>query len=1047
MLDYLPPMFQVLHSSAGAGKTHALVKHYLAHCLSGDDPAAYRQVLALTFTNKAAAEMKERVMQYLEALAAGRVNEARYADVMAHIEAGSGQDAGTVAKRAQAVYSHMLHHWSDVAISTIDTFTRRVVQPFARDLRLDHELRMTTEQGYYLDRAVDELIGEAGLEPTLTGLLTEVCLQLLHEERPWDPEKPLRELSQELTKESSIVPLQRLGTLDIDQLRSIIQRLRQQVQDFRAEMVALGQKALVLIEKNGLVEKDFHQGGRGIIGYFRKLADTDVIPPAPNSYVNTTITEGKWVSGSASASAVAALQNLSPELESIFRHVEGLRPTAMRAQVIRLAVSRQLPTAFTLLSLEDRLETIKLRDGVAFFSDLTRKVAEVVKHEPAPFIHERMGERYRHYLIDEFQDTSLLQWNALLPLVDNALSTGGSALLVGDAKQAIYRWRNGEVRLFTEFPKLFGRDPSDLAEAERERTLERNFSEATPLTDNHRSSSTIIAFNNTVFGELAGLLPEKLRTVYNGHAQGVIRPQEGLVHLQLVEGDIGGEAKKEAQCAFTLQRIREALEDGYIPGDIAVLVRGKATGGLITAHLIQNELSVVSPDGLRLSGDPFIELLMDLLRTLHMADPAAAARVVQYQAMLSAPSGQHTVDPFAHTEDIPDPAKSVRRWLAQRGNPHLRSTLADLVIELARAMDRKPGEDVQLLTLLDEIHAWTTENGQDIGGFLEHWERTGGQRSVTPPEHGQAVQVMTIHKAKGLQFPVVIIPEMIMAGRSGAGERHWIAPGDAVPELPLALVSTGKELKEAEIPELLEEQELRTLDNLNLIYVAFTRAEQRLYGMISEKASDPVSKRLVDYIQANGAAGGLELGQRNDPWIRKDPEATLVLADVSSGDALGSMVLRYEAPADWDPADPDPYRAFGNAVHYILERVSSTDQLDKAIAEAVDTGMLSAAAAPKLAADLKAVLDSPSVRRWFAPGIPVRTEATIITAEGKSLRPDRLIFDGELVRVLDIKTGKPDPAHQDQVRSYMERMVELGHSNVEGALLYVRDGLLQIVAA
>lgn len=1040
-------MFQVLHSSAGAGKTHALVKHYLTHCLKGDDPAAYRQVLALTFTNKAAAEMKERVMQYLEALAKGRVDEGRFADVMEHLVRTSGSDQGTITRRADAVLSHMLHHWIDVAISTIDTFTRRVVQPFARDLQLDHELRMTTEQKHYLDRAVEELIGEAGQEPTLTGLLTEVCLQLLHEERPWDPEKPLRDLSQELTKESAIVPLQRLSALDMDGVLELARSLRAQERAFVASMVALGNKALKLIQDQGLSEKDFFQSGRGIIGYFRKLASTESVPPPPNSYAIKTIDEGKWAGGKADASAMAALDTIVPELERIYWHVEDLRGTEIRAHIIRRAVSRELPTAFTLISLEDRLESIKREDGVAFFSDLTRKVAQVVKHEPVPFIHERMGERYRHYLIDEFQDTSLLQWNALLPLVDNALSTGGSALLVGDAKQAIYRWRNGEVRLFTNFPKLFGRDPEDEVEAEREKTLVRNYKEAAPLANNHRSASTIIQFNNTLFEALGKLLPERLESVYADHAQGVIKQEDGLVHMQRLDKDIRGDAFKEAYCDFALKSIHQAMEDGFSPGDIAILVRSKAIGQEVAAHLVAHHLAVVSPDGLQLSGDPLIEAVIDLMRFLHSEEATAAARATRYMAVLGADPAQSEVDPYANIAGLPDPVRMIRSWLSEHKQPRLRTTIADLVVELASAAGHKPGDEVQLLTLLDEVHAWTTDNGQDIGGFIAHWERTGGQRSIAPPEHGQAVQVMTVHKSKGLQFPVVIIPQVSMASRGGHGERHWIEPDGAIPELDIALVRGSKELNEAELPEMQEENELRLLDILNLTYVAFTRPEQRLYGLLSESATDEVSKAILAHLDAHGTDGVLELGTRSKPWHTKASKPSEYLHDVSSGDALGSLVLRFEAPDDWDPADPDPKRAFGNAVHFVLERVHGPGQLDDAVAEAIATGMLTAEAAAMLGSELKALLHSPEVRPWFDERSDVRTEATIITSEGKALRPDRVIFSEGLVRVLDIKTGRPDPAHHEQVRDYMERLAQLGHQRVEGALLYVGHGTLETVAA
>ena len=1039
-------MFQVLHSSAGAGKTHALVKHYLGLCLRGDDPAAYRHVLALTFTNKAAAEMKERVMHYLEAVAAGRVDQGHFLDVMDHLTTVAGTDRETMALRANKVLGHMLHNWSDVAISTIDAFTRRVVQPFARDLQLDHELRMTTEQEYYRDLAVETLIGEAGVEPTLTGLLTEVCLQLLHDERKWDPERPLRDLSNELTKESSIRPLQQLGGMDAEHIVALTHRLRREEEAFRARINGLGNKALDLIDGAGLVEKDLAYGKNGVLSYFRKLERFDAVLEPMGRNVEKVLSSGKWHQASAGSGAQAALDALAPELEAIIHQVEGLRDNELKAFAIRRAVGRELLTAYALHALDERLETLKRNDGVAFFSDLTRKVAAVVKDEPVPFIHERMGERYRHYLIDEFQDTSLLQWNALLPLVDNALSTGGSALLVGDAKQAIYRWRNGEVRLFTHFPALFGLDPNDTAEVQREATLKRTHRAVDALTGNFRSASTIIQFNNNLFGELARQLPEGLRSVYDGHEQAVVKQEAGLVHLQALDGTLSGDERHDDMLVHVMRCVQEALDDGFAAGDIAVLVRSKNIGSLVAGHLVANGMQVVSPDGLQLSGDPLIQLLIHFLRFLHTEDEASAARVLQYQAMLAAPQDAGDVDPFAGLDGLPEPVVLLRRWLRTNGDPRLRTTLADLVTRLARAHGHRPGNDVQLLTLLDEVHAWTLDNGQDIGGFLEHWDRTGGDRSIAPPEHGQAVQVMTVHKSKGLQFPVVIVPNASMASGRIPSERFWVDPGEAVPELPIALVREGKGIRVAELPELLEEEELRMLDALNLTYVAFTRPEQRLYALLSAKNSDVISKGLLALVEREGVDGVYRLGDRTGPWKTRDEGHHEALGDESGDGGTNAVQMRFEAPDDWDPADPDPHRAFGNAVHDILERVHAPEDLDRAIAEAVDTGMLSSEAGIALGVELADLLASPALRPWFASGLEVRNEATLITPAGKALRPDRVVFEGDRVRVLDIKTGRPHETHHDQVREYMQRLGELGHAHVEGALLYVRSRTLEPVS-
>ncbi|HMC96660.1 MAG TPA: UvrD-helicase domain-containing protein, partial [Flavobacteriales bacterium] len=739
-------MFTVLHSSAGAGKTHALVKHYLEHCLATDSVDAYRQVLALTFTNKAAGEMKERVMGYLEKLAKNELGTPALRDVMDHLVRVSNAQERTLTIRAEAVLSHMLHHWSEVAISTIDAFTRRVVRPFARDLQLDHDLRMTTEERHYRDRAVDMLIGEAGLDPKVTTLLSEACLQLLHEERAWDPSGPLRDLSGELAKESAIGPLRALRRLSAADIAPLAARLRKETGAFRKRLNMLGSEAIALVDGTGLVAEDLANGKGGIFGWFKKLAEFEVdwIAPGPNAL--KPLETGKWHSGKAGPDAVAALRSIAPELEQLFQQAEVARDAGQRDYFVRRAVLRELHPAFALHELDGRLEALKQADAVAFFSDLTRRVAHVVKDEPVPFIYERMGERFRHFLIDEFQDTSLLQWSTLLPLIDNALSTGGSALLVGDAKQAIYRWRNGEVRLFSELPRIFGREDSD-AEREREDTLVRNFTQGEPLDTNRRSATTIIEFNNNLFAPLARLLPSDLRKVYEGHEQKAPNDRPGLVQLERLGKELQGDERDGAMLDFTLRCLNEAIEDQFVPGDVAVLVRSKSLGRAVSEHLMAHGFAVVSPDGLRLSGDPVIELHIDLLRFMHTGDATAAARVLQYQAQLV--SGDPLrVDPFEGADTLNDPFIIVRQWMMSNHIHGLRTTLTDLVARIAHAHDLEPAADAQLLTLLDEVHAWTTEHGQDIGGFLEHWDRSGGERGSAPPTGTRAVQVMTVHKAK-----------------------------------------------------------------------------------------------------------------------------------------------------------------------------------------------------------------------------------------------------------------------------------------------------------
>lgn len=1041
---YLPHMFTVLRSSAGAGKTHTLVKHYLTHCLRGDT-AAYKQVLALTFTNKAAGEMRNRVTEYLEKLAKGELDSPALRDVMDHLVRESRIDEKAMEHRADVVLKHMVHHWGDVAISTIDAFTRRVVQPFARDLQLDHDLRMTTEEVWYRDRAVDRLVAEAGIDPQVTALLTEACRQLLEDEQRWDPARPLRELGKELSKEDAIAPLRALHDLDAEKLRPLTDRLRKENREFVQRMRGIGRAALELIAGAGLIPEDLYYGRTGFYGWFKKLASFGESWVAPGVQALKTFDGNKWESAKANASVKAALEAVVPRLLDLYQQGETLRE-GQRDHFIRKAVLRDIAPSIALRELDRCLSTLKQDDGVTFFSDLTRRVTEVVRDEPVPFIYERLGERYRHFLVDEFQDTSLMQWTNLLPLIDNALAQGGSALLVGDAKQAIYRWRNGEVRLFHALPKLFARDDEDV-DRDREASLLHHYKPAEPLVDNHRSASTIVAFNNAVFGELAAVLPEELRSVYSAHEQVAHKKDEGLVVLEKLDKEIRGEESVEATIAFVLRGVREAIADGYSPGEIGVLVRAKKPGRGIAAALLAAGYAVRSPDGMQLSGDPVIELIIDLMRWSHTADPTAAARVMQYRHAILAGPDTKEVDPFAGTGTLPDPVQQVRTWLAENGNPRLHTTLTAFIAQLAAMVGRAASSDGRSLTLLDEAHAWSTEHGQEVGGFLTHWDRAGRDRAVSAAEDPNAVQVMTVHKAKGLEFPVVIVPNANMASGGDHQERRWIHPGNAVPELGFALVRENASLSQAAIPEIEEEEHLRILDRLDLLYVAFTRPKQRLYALVPERSADVVTKALLAHMAQHGTGEQLLAGVRTPHGSARSAGEEERFATDLPLLSQPALSLRFDSPERWDPADPDPQRRFGNAVHAVLARVHHAGDLAKAIEAVVIEGAMAATDAAPLTVRLSALLTSEALRPWYGEHLKVRTEASIITAQGRVQRPDRLVFDGDTVRVLDIKTGERDERHTEQVQRYMQLLIDLGYARVEGALLYVATGQLIPVAA
>jgi len=1025
-------MFKVLHSSAGAGKTHALVKHYLLLALRGADPAAYARILALTFTNKAAAEMRERILQYLEALASGKGLKGSEADVQNSIATGAGIDPAEVRRRAQNVLRHMLHHWPQVAVSTIDAFTRRVVMPFARDLRLDHDLRMTTEEEYYRAKAVDLLLEEAGTDAALTELLVATCEQLLEEERAWRPDRPLLELSKQLNKEDALEHLALLRDMQHAQFMAMDKHLRVRTEAFRQRMRALGLAALAAIARAGLSVEDLASGRTGFYSYLRKLSEFDAWQDESKNALKA-VENDKWPSSKASASAIAALQALAPLLRNTINEVEGLRDTEMKEHVIAVAVMRELMATGALSSIDSRLEALKREEGVAFFSDLTRKVVAIVQDEPASFLYERLGEKYRHFLIDEFQDTSLMQWHALLPLVENALASDGSALLVGDAKQAIYRWRNGEARQFVQLPRLFRKERLTDG-VQREAVLVSAHVPVERLASNYRSARGIITFNNELVERLKLELTEEDRAVYAHHDQELVRADEGYVEVACYGKE--EDAETPAPWALMQQAVRDCLADGFRPGDIAVLVRTGKKGREASDHLVAEGWHVVSPDGLSLGGDVGNITVVALLKWLQRPNDEHAAIAAQAMSVLHA--REAVVDPF---RDGQGPKEILRAWKSAHPMVATRLPLITLICRIAASLELDPATDSFLMGLLDEAHAFAKADGDDLSGFLEHWERTAMKRSVGGTAGNEAIQVMTVHKAKGLQFPVVIVPEVGASSRGGRSELIWIAPDTAIEGLPSALVQRKKPIADMDIPEMLEEKHLALLDDIDVLYVALTRPEQRLYVSLPAKSSDPFSAAMREHL---GLAEGevWQGGKREAARIDRKKESMSM--ELTHGGPSGprDLAIRREAPDQWDPADPDPYRSFGRALHAILARVHTITDLPEAVAIESAIWGLATKTAAAIEVELHAILSRPDLAPFFGKGLIIHTETTLIDAQGHAVRPDRIVQQGDAVRILDIKTGAPSEHHEEQVRGYCRLLEEIEGRKVEGCLLYIKDGAL-----
>ncbi len=513
--------------------------------------------------------------------------------------------------------------------------------------------------------------------------------------------------------------------------------------------------------------------------------------------------------------------------------------------------------------------------------------------------------------------------------------------------------------------------------------------------------------------------------------------------MDLVEDRLTGDDGREMVQAFVLDHITEVLEHGYRYGDIAVLVRTGAQGREVAEMLTREGIPVISSDALQLGSDRAVRFAIAMLRFIHLGTHEAAAQALQLKALLET-GNDGTIDPFHDRPSGKEAVKALREWSSGCKGIRFSAPVTELIDKLLLAVGVDAATDGHCSALLDTAFAHGLAHGPDIGGFLEFWDRSGADTAIAPAEGADAVRIMTIHASKGLQFPVVIVPHT--STRSRPGGLLWTDPGKVIPELPAALVRGSTALRESGVPELIEEEQLRALDELNLLYVAFTRPKDRLYALV-KRSGTGLAGSLWEELQDLRTDDVVRLGTPALKEGGQAPPAQQAPAPYARTSGGSSPLFRLEAPQDEASGRVDPLRLHGTIVHGILARIQVAADVEPALAMAVHNGELTEQEARELAEQLDMLLASDALGRFYAKDVKGYNEAALITAEGSVVRPDRVVLDGDKVRVLDLKTGAPATEHHAQVASYIRHLRSMGHADVEGALLYLRSGTVEPVHA
>ncbi len=1047
--------FLVYKSSAGSGKTFTLVKEYLKLALKDKHHLtnSFKGILAITFTNKAAAEMKWRIVKALREISTDKN------DFLTNLIAEElNIDQHDLKERTSLLLTSILHHYSDFSIGTIDSFTHRIIRTFAIDLQLPFNFQIETDTDSVFNKVINTLISNLGKDETITNYLVQFSLAQVEENKSWDPEKLLFDFVKEINKEGDVDVTEEFSDFTISDFEVIKHKLNTYIKSYQLFLKEKGSKGLELIKKTNIPLSAFSGGGT-IPNFFNKIqtgekiAQEEIFLPTVFKTLETNV----WHASKATKSEKELIYTISDELKAIVYVVLDYVKENEQKYTVYDLIYKNIYAMGLVNELAKLTNAYKLDENVLFLSEFNERISQIVSDEPTPFIFERLGDRYKHFLLDEFQDTSAMQWRNLLPLTDNALANGNLNLVVGDGKQSIYRWRNANVEQFVNLPYINNPEGNELIK-EREASLIRNFKEDF-LDTNFRSQPEIVKFNNHLFEQLSSsLLNDDFKRIYNKQEQKYKSGTDGYVSIQFPE--LSKEHDSDTvNTNLVLSHIQQAISDGYLYSDICVIVNKNANGNVVANFLIERNIPVVSRESLLLANATEVVTLVAFLKfILNHNDLVSASVVVNYLYLNAFFTEEKYIELLKYINL--NKKSSLLKLLKEQGIKIdefkiTNSNLYDCCVEIVKALQLHIKNPQYIRFFLDEVLSFLQTNTSNVSTFLTWWEKRSIKASVIIPEGINAVNIMTIHASKGLEFPIVIAPYMNF--RTDKTNPIWVKLQEENDDLnlPIALLSIGKKIATTPYKHLAEKELMMVkLDCLNMLYVNFTRAVERLHIISPKPIMNAVNSTytwLLDYAKTQAhydsllsiiEFGALTAKDTQAPVHIKLEQLQLVSLQfndenpikIKNGSAYNSSEESVRA------------REYGILVHYILSQIKSKDDIAAVVQKSILKGDITEQEAVLITTDLSVILMNEKISAYFEPNLVVKNEFEIVTETGDILRPDRVVIIDETSIVIDYKTVKKQIAkYHSQMQDYKNALLKLGYKTVVKILLYIHEKEVEIL--
>jgi ATP-dependent exoDNAse (exonuclease V) beta subunit len=1045
--------FRVYNASAGSGKTFSLVKEYLKKVLETTSKFQFQKILAITFTNKAAAEMKDRVLQNLKLFSEGSDNQ-----MSVLIQEELSLDKKTLQERSKTILEAILQNYAAFNITTIDSFTHKIIRNFAYDLGLPLNFEVEMDGTRLLSEAVDILISKIGENKELTQILIDYAIGKIEDDKSWDIAYDLNTSAKLLLNEEDFLQLQRLDGKSLKDFRMLERKLKKKQREIASHFSHLGEKGSQIIDGLDVDGKDFVYGD--LPKFFNKLKTFSKIEIGKlysNQRLVKNMEAGVLYSASKSDQIKQCIDAVSEPLQTLYSEIEYYYNKEYPRYVLSQFVLKNLIPLAVLKNIQEELQTIKNQNNICLNSEFNQLISEKIKDEPAPFIYERIGEKFQNYFIDEMQDTSGLQWQNLIPLIKNALSQEkGSLLLVGDAKQAIYRWRGGKSEQFIALYQQEKREHNNPF------LVEKNIEN---LDTNYRSYSEIVQFNNLFFTHACQFFenPEYKELYQIGNHQKENNRKGGYVQLNFIpKKELDADEKKRAFAEQVLASVK-GLPEARPKSDVCVLVRSKKEGVVISDVLTQNGISIISSETLLVQNDPKVQFVIQLLS--YIQNPLDTNAKFLTLSFL-----------YQHLNILEDEHRFYQSFLEKKGEAfyrHLSSIgvhfncqsflkmpFYESVEELMRSFGLFEESNAFVTCFLDFVLEFQRNKIANIAAFLDYWETKKENLSITAVENDNAVRIMTIHKSKGLEFPIVIFPCDVQVSKEQNPTIWYDAlEEDLFDRFETSLVTCSEKLSltgDLGTAMYKKRNQEVVLDNINLLYVALTRAVEELYVItdykIDAKGNENTawfSGMFISYLRTLSGENSwneerLEYVFGEKIVVAKDQKTELATSLEKSVGIISSswenhgISIVSNSSKNWGTKQEEAIE-YGLLVHEMLSKIQYKEEATAVVQQYILQGLVKKEAGESILHQLEKVLSHPELKPYFQKGKKIVCERALLNEEGQKLIPDRLVFEGNQVAILDYKTGKIEKSYRAQVMMYADLLEKMGYEVKKKLLIYLGE--------